>query len=260
MKSKHKIPLLIDFDGVLKIGEKPADDASKFLYYLKQKNIPSYILSNSTLRTSKDLIKFLSDNKIDFDISALTAVDATLNYVKKNYEKISVYCRDSIKNVFKDIETENNPDAVVVGDLGENWNYQTMNEIFRKVHSGADLIAMQKNKFWKPWGDELFMDAGAFISAIEYAADKESILIGKPSPLFFQSALNEMDYKNSEPFLMVGDDIVSDINAAQKIGGKGILVYTGKTKYPLPDDYPEKPDYEAKNLTETIKILENIYK
>ncbi len=237
MKSKQKIPLLIDFDGVLKIGDKPADDASEFLSYLKLNNISSYILSNSTLRTSKDLLKFLSDNKIDFGIPALTAVDAALNYVKKNYKKISVYCRESIKPVFEDLISEEKPDAVVVGDLGENWNYETMNEIFRKVHSGADLIAMQKNKFWKPWGDEIYMDAGAFISAIEYATDKKSILIGKPSPLFFQSALNKMDYKNNDPFFMIGDDIITDINAAQNIGGKGILVYTGKTKYPLADDY-----------------------
>lgn len=259
MKSNQKIPLLIDFDGVLKIGDKPAEDASEFLNYLKQNNIPSYILSNSTLRTSKDLLKFLSDNKIDYGIPALTAVDAALNYVKKNYKKISVYCRESIKTVFKDLETDDDPDAVVVGDLGENWNYKTMNEIFRKVHSGADLIAMQKNKFWKPWGDKLFMDAGAFITAIEYATEKKSILIGKPSPLFFQSALNEMGYKNNNPFIMIGDDIVTDINAAQNIGGKGILVYTGKTKYPLTNDSIPKPNYEAKNLTEVINILEKIY-
>lgn len=59
-------------------------------------------------------------------------------------------------------------------------------------------------------------------------------------------------------FLMLGDDLETDIIAAQKIGGKGILVYTGKTKYPLQPDIRLKPDYEAKNLGEVIKILNSI--
>ncbi len=120
-----------------------------------------------------------------------------------------------------------------MGDLGSNWSSEIMNDIFRKVNSGIDFIAMQKNKFWKPDGKTLVLDAGSYIAAIEYATGKEAKLIGKPSPLYFHSAIEKLGIKDKSKFIMIGDDIVTDINAAQIIGGTGILVYTGKTKYPL---------------------------
>ncbi len=137
-----------------------------------------------------------------------------------------------------------NPEAVVIGDIEDKWNYQIINDIFKKVFAGADLIAMHKNKYWNPQG-ELLIDAGAFINGIEFASGKEAILIGKPSPLYFKAALEKIGAKLEESFFMIGDDIENDIKAAQEIGGKGILIYTGKTKFPLEKNIKIKPDFEA---------------
>jgi hypothetical protein len=41
------------------------------------------------------------------------------------------------------------------------------------------------------------------------------------------------------------------------MGGKGILVYTWKTKFPLESKF-KKPDFEAANLMDVISILERI--
>jgi len=46
-----KTPILIDFDGVIRLENKPALDAGKFLKFLSENNIHSYIISNSTLKT-----------------------------------------------------------------------------------------------------------------------------------------------------------------------------------------------------------------
>jgi HAD superfamily hydrolase (TIGR01450 family) len=163
-----------------------------------------------------------------------------------------------IKSLFKELIVEENPEAVVVGDLGNEWSYKILNEIFREVHNDADFIAMQKNKFWKPDGKTLCLDAGSFITAIEYAAGKEALLIGKPSPVYFKTVLKETGSKIKD-FFMLGDDIETDINAAQALGGKGILIYTGKTKFPLPADIEKKPDFEAKSLFDVISLLDKIY-
>lgn len=127
-----------------------------------------------------------------------------------------------------------------------------MNEIFRLVYDGADLIAMHTNKFWKP-EDELVLDAGAFISAIEYAADRQATVIGKPSSLYFKSALEIIGADPDDGFIMIGDDIENDIEAAQKAGGKGVLIYTGKTAYPH-NHQQIKPDFEVNTLTELTKL------
>lgn len=252
---KTKIPLLIDFDGVIKLGDKVAPDAKDFFLYIDKEQIPSCILSNSTLRTANLIKEFLKNKGIELKIPAFTAFDATVEYVKNHYSKVKVYCRDYLLLHFNDILEENNPEAIVIGDIGERWNYETMNEIFRYVINGAEIIAMHKNKYWQPEG-ELILDAGAFINAIEYASGKEAIIIGKPSPIYFQIALEKIGYKTNTMFFMLGDDIENDINAAQLVGGKGILILTGKTKEEVIKKY--KPDYIAHSLSDVINLLNNI--
>ncbi|NNG26518.1 MAG: HAD hydrolase-like protein [Ignavibacteriaceae bacterium] len=251
-------PVLIDFDGVIRLGEKPAADAGKFLQYLTERKIPSYIISNSTLRTGDDVLTYLEGNNINFDVPAMTAVDATLHYVKEHYSKVSVHCIPSIKKLFKDFINDENPEAIVIGDIGDTWNYKLMNEIFRKVKGGIPLVAMHYNRFWYPDGENQSLDAGAFIKAIEYGAERESILIGKPSPLYFRAALRLLGFSADDEFFMIGDDLENDIIAAQKIGGRGALIYTGKTDYPLTGNQNLKPDLEINSLTEMIDILEKV--
>ncbi len=130
-----------------------------------------------------------------------------------------MYSIESIKKIFADLLVDENPEAVIVGDLVDGWSYDILNEIFRDVYSGADLIAMQKNKFWKPDGKTLCLDAGSFIKAIEYATSKEALLIGKPSPIYFKAALKILGEENSD-FLMLGDDLETDIVGAQNDRGK----------------------------------------
>ncbi len=247
-------PLLIDLDGVLKIGDYPAPDLKEFLSFINENQISACILSNSTLRTGEQVKEFFSSQNIELTIPAITAFDATLSFVKKNYKKVQVYCRDYLIHHFTGLIDEENPEAIVIGDIEDRWNYQVVNDIFKKVFEGADLIAMHKNKYWNPYG-ELLIDAGAFIHGIEFASGKEAILIGKPSPLYFKAALESINADIEEGFFMLGDDIENDIKAAKDIGGKGILIYTGKTKFPLDKSININPDVEAHSLKEVIEIL-----
>lgn len=249
------IPLLIDFDGVLKVDGKPAAGIQSFFSFIKDENIPAIILSNSTRLTGSEVLKFFEANKIDCNLIAFTAVDAALVLVKKYYRKIKVYCVDEVKNLFNEFNSEK-PEAVLVGDLGNHWTFETLNEIFLHIKNGAKLIALQKNKFWKNENGDIQLDAGAFISAIEFAADIKAELIGKPSPFYFESALQKLGYNLNDNFFMLGDDLYSDIEAAQTLGGKGILIYTGKTNYPIDSSMKIKPDYEAFDLADASQILE----
>ncbi len=250
---KYK-PLLIDLDGVLKLGNSPAPYVKDLFEYINENKIPSCILSNSTIRTGELVKDFFNEHGITLSIPAITAFDAALSFVKMNYKKVQVYCRDYLIHHFDGIIDNENPEAIVIGDIEDRWNYQIVNDIFKKVFAGADLIAMHKNKYWKP-GNELLIDAGAFIHGIEFASSREAILIGKPSPHYFKAALEKIKVNSEEKFFMIGDDIENDIKAAQEIGGRGIIVYTGKTKFPLESSINIKPDFEAKSLKTVIEIL-----
>lgn len=248
-------PLLIDFDGVLRLGNKPAPSIQNFFNFLKKDNIPSCIISNSTLLIQDDLRNFLIKNNIETDIPILTAADSTLKYVKDKYQSASVYCSEKIKKIFRDIPDSNSPEAVVIGDLGTEINAEVMNEMFNKIYNGADLIAMHKNRFWKSSDKEMVLDAGAFITGLEYASGKEAILIGKPSPLYFKNALELINANQNESFMMLGDDLETDIKAANRLGAFTMLVLTGKAKVEDIEQSNIIPHYIVTDLNEAIIAL-----
>ena len=259
MNMSSPIPILIDFDGVINLYGKPAPYTKEFLDFLVEQKLSSFILSNSTLKTSEDVRNFLRENNLPANMPIMTASDAALKYVENNYKRVSVYCVDKVKEEFKNYIDDNIPQAVIVGDMADNWSVEIINEIFLKVHNGADLVAMHMNKYWSPEKNKLLLDAGSFISAIEYAASKKAILIGKPSPIYFQTALEMIGYSAQSSFIMVGDDIESDIKPTQQLGGTSILILTGKTKLPLSQNLKMKPDFIVNDLSEVIEVLKKYY-
>ena len=80
-------PILIDLDGVLKIGNSPAPDVNEFFNFINEKKIPACILSNSTLKTGELVKEFFASQEIELIIPANTAFDATLSFVKRITKK-----------------------------------------------------------------------------------------------------------------------------------------------------------------------------
>ena len=142
---------------------------------------------------------------------------------------------------------------MVVGDAHLNFHYENMNEAFRHLQNGAELLAAAKNKYFKEEDGLLSMDAGGFIAGLEFASGVQAKIIGKPSKAFFHLAVASMGLKPSE-VLMVGDDIVSDIQGAKDAGLYTALVKTGK--------FQEKdltlgiePDYLLNDVNHILKIF-----
>lgn len=82
---------------------------------------------------------------------------------------------------------EQQPEAVMAGDLGDDWTVERLNRVFPHVMGGAQLLEIQKNRYWKH-GDTLCLDAGPFVAAIEYATATTVVVAGKPSAEFFGAA------------------------------------------------------------------------
>ncbi|MCQ2356019.1 MAG: HAD-IA family hydrolase, partial [Methanocorpusculum sp.] len=83
--------------------------------------------------------------------------------------------------------------------------------------------------------DGLLLSAGAFVAALEFAADVSATLLGKPSAAFFHAALSSLGLPPEE-VVMIGDDPRSDIGGAASVSVRGVLVLTGKFDGVLPAD------------------------
>jgi HAD superfamily hydrolase (TIGR01458 family) len=218
--------LLLDLDGTLYVGEEPVAGAREALGALEASGLALRYVTNTTrmprcavverMRTLGFLVEedevftpAWAASRLIGDRSCLALVDESL------YEDLG---RVRL--------TEDSPEVVLVGDLGEGFTYARLDAAFRCLMDGAELVALQKNRYWQNEG-RLSLDAGPFVAALEYASEVRAIVVGKPEESFFGIALEDMGFEAHE-VAVVGDDAEADVAGAKNAGLSGIQVRTGK--------------------------------
>ena len=122
-------------------------------------------------------------------------------------------------------EAQTGAGAVIVGDLGEGWDFATLNRAFRLLMAEPHprLIALGMTRYWRA-ADGLRLDTAPFVVALQHATGIAPVVLGKPDRPFFAAALGKLGAEA----LMIGDDIRGDIGGAQGAGICGLLVRSGK--------------------------------
>ncbi|HEY6653799.1 MAG TPA: TIGR01458 family HAD-type hydrolase [Solirubrobacterales bacterium] len=226
--------LLLDLSGVLYVQDEAVPGAADALAKLRDDGIPLRLVTNTTMRPRRSILERLERLGIDADPSELLtpATLAARRCKEAGYESVSLVVLDELREDLEGLEEgEGSVDAVIVGDLGEGWDYGVLNRAFRQLMDGAELIALQKNRYWET-AEGLSLDAGPFVSALEYATGREAEVVGKPSDAFFEIALSELGVRAARA-AMVGDDVEADVGGAMNAGLAGILVRTGKYRKDL---------------------------
>ena len=221
--------LLLDLDGVLYVENEPVPGAAEAVERLRGAGLGLRFVTNTTARSRAQTLEKLARLGFELESEELVtpAALAQRHCVDVGHRTVALIMNDDVKADFERLEpVEDAPDAVIIGDLGEAFGFEILNRAFRMVMDGAELVALQKNRFWLT-ADGLSLDAGPFVAAIEYAADREATVVGKPSPQFFELVLEGLGVPAANA-AMVGDDIETDIGGAMQFGLRGILVRTGK--------------------------------
>jgi HAD superfamily hydrolase (TIGR01458 family) len=248
--------LLIDLDGVIYNDSQLIEGAAESIQWLEKADIPFRYITNTTMKSRQTLQKKLKSFGIEAEVNQIfSAVYAASRYIRKSGKnKCYLLLSDDAKNEFSDFDLHSeNPDFVVVGDLGTDLHFEKLNDAFQKLFSGAQLIALQKNRYWL--SDRGYtLDAGALVAMLEFATNKKAQIIGKPSPHFFALALNDLGLP-PENVVMIGDDIESDIKGASRMGIRGVLVKTGKF---LPADL-ENEEVKPWRVLESINELKTLF-
>ena len=221
--------LLIDLDGVLYVEERVVPGAPEAVAALRDAGLRLRFVTNTTSRPRRSIVARLE--RLGFDVPEHEVLTPAALAVERcraaGHRRVALLMNDAVKEDFHELEeADRDVDAVIVGDLGRGFTYDTLNDAFRQLLDGADLIALQKNRYWlTPSG--LSLDVGPFVAALEYAAACEAVIVGKPAPAFFAAALAGVGAEPGEA-AMIGDDIESDVGGALRAGLAGVLVRTGK--------------------------------
>ena len=227
--------VLLDLDGVLYVGDEPVPGSAGVVDWLAREGVPYRYLTNTTSRPRRAIV----DKLTGMGITAATdqiltpAVAAVAWLRRRGIEHPALFVPDATATEFAGLDplpdsARDGAGAVVVGDLGRGWDFTTLNRAFRLLMSdaGPPLVALGLTRYWRA-DDGLRLDAGPFVRALEYAAGRTAVVLGKPDPAFYDSAVGDLDLEPGQ-VIMVGDDVRSDVEGAQRAGLTGVLVCTGK--------------------------------
>ena len=221
--------VLLDIDGVLYVGDQPIAGAQQALAELRRLEGGVRLVTNTTSRSRSAVVEHLRE--LDFEATVddvLTPAAMAVRHCReRGHEHVELVVSAGLREDLAELEGASGAervDAVILGDVGERFDAELLNRIFRLLMDGAELVALQHNRYWRR-ADGLTLDVGAYASALEYATAKDAVVVGKPSEAFFAAAIADLDVQSA---VMIGDDVEADVGGAMAAGLPGVLVRTGK--------------------------------
>lgn len=229
--------VLLDVDGTLIEGESAIPGASAALERLRAAGVSLRLTTNTTRRPRSAVAAALAALGIHVAPAEviLPASLARRRIVDSGRVRAGLLVPESCLEDFEGVAPAGAaPDWVVVGDLAEGFTFGRLNEAFTWLRAGASFLALHKNRFWYPDGGGPSLDAGPFVTALEFATGSEAELVGKPARAFFDLALREIGLP-AEKVLVVGDDVDNDHRGGAAAGCRTALVRTGRMREAGPD-------------------------
>lgn len=227
--------LLVDIDGVLVVSWQPLPGAREAFDALRDAGVPMRLLTNTTSRPRAAITDALRE--VGFDVAAeevVTVAAATSDHLRTSHPGARCLLLNHGDGM-ADLEAvtladpSDDPrdvDVVLLGGAGPEFTYEALNHALACLVEGAALVALHRNLTWRTEAG-LQLDTGAYALGLEAAAGIEATVIGKPAPAMFVAALGSLGVEPGQA-AMVGDDLDSDVRAAQALGITGVQVRTGK--------------------------------
>ncbi|MHB1595270.1 MAG: HAD-IIA family hydrolase [Streptosporangiaceae bacterium] len=253
--------VLADVDGVLAVSWRPVPGAAQALTAVRASGYAIALLTNTTSRTRAEIAGLLADAGFpvtDSDIH--TAAALTADYLTRHHPgaRCAVLNDGDLSTEFPGVhlvglDADPPPEVIVLGGAGPQFGYPALNRVFSLVRGGARLITMNANLYWQT-DEGLQLDTGAFLPGLERATGVTAEVTGKPAGAFFEAALDAVGVAPGEA-IMVGDDLHSDVLAAQRIGIAGVLVRTGKYRPGTEHSGATVPDHVIDSIADLPGLL-----
>jgi len=252
--------ILLDVEGVLHVSGEPIAGAAAAVRRLRADGHRLRFVTNSTTRSRVQLAEQLRGMGIELADDELQTTGDVAARQLAGKRVLALVMSGILEDLAALQLVGMNVDAVLVGgadegeETGRVFSYLNLNRAFHELQAGAELYCLHKNRWWQT-ADGPRLDAGAFVAGLEYAADAEATVLGKPSAAYFQAALAELD---AEPALtwMIGDDLEGDVVGAHNHGIHTMLVRTGKFR---PDEVERsrvQPDAIVSSIAQVPSWLE----
>ena len=252
---------LFDMDGTLYLGDRLFDFTEELLREIRRTGGKYLFMTNNSSKSVADYIKKLeklgiSSTREDF----ITSSQATAYYLHKHHEGQRLYVcgTESLKEElrwegFTVTEKVEDTDCIVMGFDTELT--------FRKLHDVSYLLLTRELPYIATNPDLVcptefgsVPDCGSVCGMIFNATGKRPVVIGKPSPLMPQLAMDRLGYSKEET-CVIGDRIYTDVKSGLNAGITGILVMSGETTPEILAQSEDKPHLVLESAKEILEVL-----
>ena len=252
---------LFDMDGTLYLGDRLFDFTIELLSEIRRTGGKYLFMTNNSSKSVADYIKKLekmgiSSTREDF----ITSSQATAYYLHKHHEGQRLYVcgTESLKEElrwegFTVTEKIQETDCIVMGFDTELT--------FRKLHDVSYLLLTRELPYIATNPDLVcptefgsVPDCGSVCGMIFNATGKRPVVIGKPSPLMPQLAMDRLGYSKEET-CVIGDRIYTDVKSGLNAGITGILVMSGETTPEILAQSEDKPHLVLESAKEILEVL-----
>ena len=255
---------LFDMDGTLYLGNILYDFTIELLSEIRRTGGRYLFMTNNSSKSVADYIKKLGKLGIAADREDfITSSQATAYYLHKHHEGQILYVcgTESLKAELRSegfAVTENADEAqCIVMGFDTELTFQKLEDVSRLLLTREIPYIATNPDLVCPTEFGSVPDCGSVCQMIFNATGKRPVVIGKPSPLMPELAMDRLGYKKEET-CVVGDRIYTDIKSGLNAGITGILVMSGETTPEILAASEDKPHLVLKDGSEILNVLKQM--
>ncbi len=253
---------LFDQDGTLYLGNRLYDFTIPLLEKIKSTGRRYMFMTNNSSKSVADYIKKLESMGIaatreDF----ITSSQATAYYLKKYHPGKTLYVCGT-RSLAEELESEGfrvttdleKVECVVMG-FDTELTFQKLEDVSKLLlkDQGIPYVATNPDLVC-PTEFGSVPDCGSVCEMIYNATGRRPVVIGKPSALMPELAMEHTGFPKEET-AVVGDRIYTDVKSGLNAGVTGILVMSGETTSEILAASEEKPHLVLQDCSEILEAL-----
>ena len=258
---KEKKLFLLDMDGTLYLDDDLFPATIPFLNQVRENGGRYLFLTNNSSKSVADYIKKLDKLGIpatreDF----ITSSQATAYYLHKHHQGQVLYVcgTNSLKEElrregFTVTEIADEAQCIVMG-FDTELTFQKLKDVSRLLLTREIPYIATNPDLVCPTEFGSVPDCGSVCQMIENATGKRPVVIGKPSALMPQLAMERLGCSKEET-CVVGDRIYTDIKSGLNAGITTILVMSGETTPEILAESKDKPHIVLADAGEILDVL-----
>jgi 4-nitrophenyl phosphatase len=223
--------IIADLDGVVYRGNTPIDSAVESFASWRQASIPYCFVTNNSTRSPEEVAaKLTAMGVLCAADQVITSATGTTEILKKTWPKGGRAFALGAPSLIRAVEaaefeiSHDDVDCVVAG-LDRELTYERLSRAVQFVLGGATLIGTNPDVLL-PTDSGFEPGAGSLLAAIVSSTRVNPIVVGKPQPHLINDAVARLGIAHAE-CLMIGDQLDTDIVAAQNAGIYSVMVETG---------------------------------